>query len=380
MRATVSDFGPQLLAKILGANQTQEQSLGLVFHYADAKGLPLVDLADLRALLTFLDSDDGKAELKGIGGLSRRDRRRAAARARRPRGGWRQRVLRRAAVRDRRPAAGGGGRARGDLVPRAARRAGQAEAVLDRADVAAGRAVRGAAGGRRPREAEARVLLRRGAPAVRRRHRRVPRLRRADRAADPLQGRRRVLRHPEPAGPAGRGARPARLAHPARAARVHARRREGAARDGLDVSQVGLLRPRGAADPDGDRRGGGDGALGPRHPDAGRPHAAGGAGGEHGPGARRRRRREGVAAVRALRRAARQPQRARDPRRAAGGAEAAAADGDGARAAAEARAQGAQGARAPAGGDIGDFLNSREGKQLQKQVIRGVFGMLRKRL
>ena len=36
--------------------------------------------------------------------------------------------------------------------------------------------------------------------------------------------------------------------------------------------------------------------------------------------------------------------------------------------------------RAPAGGDIGDFLNSREGKQLQKQVIRGVFGMLRKRL
>ena len=70
VRATVSDFGPQLLAKILGANQTQEQSLGLVFHYADEKGLPLVDLADLRALLTFLDSDEGKAELKGIGGLS----------------------------------------------------------------------------------------------------------------------------------------------------------------------------------------------------------------------------------------------------------------------------------------------------------------------
>jgi DNA helicase HerA-like ATPase len=70
VRATVSDFGPQLLAKVLSANQTQEQSLALVFHYADAKGLPLVDLADLRALLTFLDSDAGKAELKGIGGLS----------------------------------------------------------------------------------------------------------------------------------------------------------------------------------------------------------------------------------------------------------------------------------------------------------------------
>src|SRR5215208_7804655 len=71
VRATCSDFGPQLLAKVLGANETQESSLGLVFHYADTKGLPLLDLGDLRALLTFLDSKDGKAELEGIGGLSR---------------------------------------------------------------------------------------------------------------------------------------------------------------------------------------------------------------------------------------------------------------------------------------------------------------------
>ena len=71
VRATVSDFGPQLLAKVLGANDTQESSLGLVFHYADTKGLPLLDLGDLRALLTFLDSKDGKAELDGIGGLSK---------------------------------------------------------------------------------------------------------------------------------------------------------------------------------------------------------------------------------------------------------------------------------------------------------------------
>src|SRR3954451_22335004 len=70
VRAPVSDFGPQLLAKVLGANATQEASLALVFHYADGAGLPLLDLSDLRALLTFLDSDDGKAELKGIGGLS----------------------------------------------------------------------------------------------------------------------------------------------------------------------------------------------------------------------------------------------------------------------------------------------------------------------
>jgi DNA helicase HerA-like ATPase len=71
VRATVSDFGPRLLAKILQANETQEQSLELVFHYADSKQLPLLDLSDLRALLTFLESDTGKAELEGIGGLAK---------------------------------------------------------------------------------------------------------------------------------------------------------------------------------------------------------------------------------------------------------------------------------------------------------------------
>jgi DNA helicase HerA-like ATPase len=70
VRASVSDFGPQLIAKILEANETQEQSLGLVFRFADQNGLPLLDLADLRALLTFLDSDQGKQALKGIGGVS----------------------------------------------------------------------------------------------------------------------------------------------------------------------------------------------------------------------------------------------------------------------------------------------------------------------
>src|SRR3712207_45119 len=71
VRASVSDFGPQLLGKVLGANETQEASLGLAFHYADTNGLPLVDLEDLRALLMFLTSDAGKTELEGIGGLSK---------------------------------------------------------------------------------------------------------------------------------------------------------------------------------------------------------------------------------------------------------------------------------------------------------------------
>jgi len=70
LRATMSSFGPVLLAKVLGLNPVQESSLGLVFHYADTAGLPLLDLADLRAVLTHLTSDEGKAELKDVGGLS----------------------------------------------------------------------------------------------------------------------------------------------------------------------------------------------------------------------------------------------------------------------------------------------------------------------
>ena len=70
VRATVSGFGPLLLSKVLGLNQTQESSLGLVFSYADRNGLALVDLSDLRAVLTYLTSDEGKGELKALGGLS----------------------------------------------------------------------------------------------------------------------------------------------------------------------------------------------------------------------------------------------------------------------------------------------------------------------
>jgi hypothetical protein len=71
VRATVSGFGPLLLSKVLGLNATQESSLGLVFHYADREGLALVDLSDLRAVLTYLSSADGRAELEGLGGLSK---------------------------------------------------------------------------------------------------------------------------------------------------------------------------------------------------------------------------------------------------------------------------------------------------------------------
>jgi DNA helicase HerA-like ATPase len=71
VRATMTGFGPLLLAKILDLNETQESCLSLIFHYADSNGLALLDLKDLRALIQYLTSDEGKAELEGIGGLSK---------------------------------------------------------------------------------------------------------------------------------------------------------------------------------------------------------------------------------------------------------------------------------------------------------------------
>lgn len=70
LRTTISSFGPILLAKVLDLNETQESSLGLVFHYADREGLALLDIADLRAVLLHLDSEEGRADLKGIGGIA----------------------------------------------------------------------------------------------------------------------------------------------------------------------------------------------------------------------------------------------------------------------------------------------------------------------
>ncbi|WP_327113418.1 DUF853 domain-containing protein [Nocardia sp. NBC_01730] len=70
IRATITSFGPVLLSKVLELNETQESTLGLIFHWADKNGLALLDLKDLRAVITHLTSPDGKADLKGIGGVS----------------------------------------------------------------------------------------------------------------------------------------------------------------------------------------------------------------------------------------------------------------------------------------------------------------------
>ena len=71
LRATVSSFGPLLLGKVLSLNETQTSVLTLVFKYADDNQLPLLDLPDLRAVLQFLASDEGKAALETYGGMSK---------------------------------------------------------------------------------------------------------------------------------------------------------------------------------------------------------------------------------------------------------------------------------------------------------------------
>jgi len=53
VRATISDMGPLLLARLLGLNETQEGVLNLVFKIADDNGLLLLDAKDLRAMLQF---------------------------------------------------------------------------------------------------------------------------------------------------------------------------------------------------------------------------------------------------------------------------------------------------------------------------------------
>lgn len=64
LRATVTEFGPILLSKILELNDTQQSIMSIVFKYCDDKGLPLIDLDDLKKVLQYVtDNPQGKAEL-----------------------------------------------------------------------------------------------------------------------------------------------------------------------------------------------------------------------------------------------------------------------------------------------------------------------------
>lgn len=64
LRATVTEFGPLLLSKILNLNDTQQSIISIVFKYCDDKGLPLIDLDDLKKVLQYVtDNPQGKADL-----------------------------------------------------------------------------------------------------------------------------------------------------------------------------------------------------------------------------------------------------------------------------------------------------------------------------
>ncbi|MCX6315131.1 MAG: DUF853 family protein [Sphingobacteriales bacterium] len=70
LRATVSEFGPVLLSKILELNDTQGGVVAMIFKYCDDTKLPLLDLKDFIKVLQYI-GDEGKAELqKTYGNIS----------------------------------------------------------------------------------------------------------------------------------------------------------------------------------------------------------------------------------------------------------------------------------------------------------------------
>ncbi|WP_214228744.1 helicase HerA-like domain-containing protein [Pedobacter sp. B4-66] len=64
MRATVLEFGPTLLSKILDLNDTQAGVLAVIFKYADDNKLPIIDLNDLKKLVSYLAEGQGAEEIK----------------------------------------------------------------------------------------------------------------------------------------------------------------------------------------------------------------------------------------------------------------------------------------------------------------------------
>ena len=70
LRATVSEFGPILLSKILGLNDTQGGLVAIIFKYCDDQQLPLLDLKDFIKVLQYV-SNEGKTEIeKAYGKIS----------------------------------------------------------------------------------------------------------------------------------------------------------------------------------------------------------------------------------------------------------------------------------------------------------------------
>jgi DNA helicase HerA-like ATPase len=69
MRATISEFGPVLLSKILELNDVQSGVVSVIFKYCDDKKMPLLDIKDFRKVCQYIQSDEGKAEVEHAYGL-----------------------------------------------------------------------------------------------------------------------------------------------------------------------------------------------------------------------------------------------------------------------------------------------------------------------
>ena len=70
LKATISEFGPVLLSKMLELNDTQSGVVSLVFKYADDNNLPLLDIKDFRKTLSFLSNEGKEAMEKEYGLMS----------------------------------------------------------------------------------------------------------------------------------------------------------------------------------------------------------------------------------------------------------------------------------------------------------------------
>ncbi|MBQ2663963.1 MAG: DUF853 family protein, partial [Clostridia bacterium] len=64
VRTTISDMGPELLARLLGLNDTQSGVLRIVFRIADDKGLLLLDLKDLRSMIQHVGDNASEYKLR----------------------------------------------------------------------------------------------------------------------------------------------------------------------------------------------------------------------------------------------------------------------------------------------------------------------------
>ena len=383
LRATVTEFGPTLLAKVLELNETQESSLALVFRYCDEKGLALIDLEDLRAALAYLTGDrQGRAE--GARRHLERHRRRAAAQGLAARGRGRRRLLRRAGLRG------------ADLLRTAPDGRGIVS-VLNLADVARRPALFSTflmwvlaelfeslpevGDPEKPNLVfffdEAHLLFDGASKAF------------LDSVAQTV----RLIRSKGvgvffitqlPTDLPDEVLSPARPPGAARRARLHPEGRPGAEGGRRDLPDDRALRPRRDAPVARRRRGGRDGARPARRADAGRGHPALPAGLAHDPahpgGAGRGDRRVAAAAAYPTASTARAPPSCSRPAwRATRPGPTRSASRAGRPAPAPRRGGPAGEGPETVADQVGDILGSSIGKQVTREVVRGIFGMLGKK-